>query len=163
MPKVTEEIKVQAKEMVLEHVSYRKIAAKFGVDQRDIYNALRNDPDIVAARVAGQLNPPRNRDHVSDYTQHPWVIDVLEHGMTQTAAAIKHGKSQPYVNQCVKKAKAQLEHTLNREPPPPPTPPTQDPEIAAISTLITAYALRHNLTTASVLDNLASLLQSGTR
>lgn len=153
MQKITEQIKAQAKELILARVSYSKAATKLQVDPLQLYNALCRDHDIVAAKAAGRLNPAKNTTKRTDYTNQPWVIDVMHNGMSQMAAAAKHGKSQAFISQCLRKAKEQLAQrgtSAEPAPPPPPQPPT-DPDLQAITLLISSYAARHNLSTKQVL------------
>lgn len=68
---------------------------------------LSTDPDIVKAKADGSI-PDRSTNTKSPqhYRKMPCVIDVLDNGMTRSAAAAKHGVSQPYVTRCVQKAQA---------------------------------------------------------
>lgn len=160
------------KAAILAGETYAAVAERYATSTQVVHALLSKDPDVVAAKASGALRSRgKPKMTLEECLADPVVVDVIHNNMTTVAAAKKYGVSQPAVWAKVKKAKDLMSPPppspttpfTNREPPPPPTPPTQDPELQAISTLITAYALRHNLTTASVLDNLASLLQSGTR
>lgn len=69
---------------------------------------ISEDPDIVKAKRDG-LIPDKGSKKVGaeHYRSLPHVIDVLEHGMTQTEAAKKYGLSQPLVCKHVNKAREQ--------------------------------------------------------
>lgn len=77
---------------------------------------ISTDPDIVKAKASGEIKDRSTNTKPPDhYRRMPWVVDVLDNGMTRLGAAAKHNVSQPYVSRCVQKA---------QEAPTTPTPTT---------------------------------------
>jgi predicted DNA-binding protein (UPF0251 family) len=71
---------------------------------------LSMDPDIVAAKASGSIKDRATKRMPPSYFRAlPFVVDVLDNGMTQSAAARKHGVSQPHVNASVKRAREATE------------------------------------------------------
>ena len=136
---------------VLSGMSGYAAAQKRGVDSLKYAKILAADPDIVAAKAAGVVKDRAKwRTTPDHYRRLPHVVDVLDNGMTQAAAAKKHGVSQPLVNRHVKqalggqpmlKAKAEAPTTSVSAP----MTPVADPEIDAIKALLNAYAARHQI------------------
>lgn len=132
---------------VLSGMSGYAAAQKRGVDSLKYAKILAADPDIVAAKAAGAIKDRAKwKTTPEHYRRLPHVVDVLDNGMTQAAAAKKHGVSQPLVNRHVKQAlggqpmlKAKAEAPTNDAV------PTADPEIDAIKALLAAYAARHQI------------------
>lgn len=93
---------------------------KYGVDSLKYAKRLSTDNDIVNAKAEGTVKDRAKWKRSPDHYRHlPHVIDVLENGMTQTAAAAKHGVSQPLVNRHVKQAlDGQPKPTTNDAPNP---------------------------------------------
>lgn len=143
--KIDQNLFQAVKDLVLQGVSGYAAAKQCGLDPLAVAKQLSRDPDIAAAKASGAIQTRiRRKANPTHYAKLPWVVDVLQNGMTQAAAAEKHGISQGRVSQTVRRAQEES------APPPPPQPPT-DPELQAITLLISSYAARHNLSTKQVL------------
>lgn len=93
------------KARVLAGETYYAIGKELGVNPLELSSALKRDPDIAAARREGLIRTRAPRQAPDHYASLPYVQDVLLHGMTASAAASKHGVSQPWVSRCVARAK----------------------------------------------------------
>jgi transposase-like protein len=127
------------------------------VFQPEVHTLLRQDPDIVAAKAAGELRVRgRTKLSLEDCLADPAVADVITNGMSTNAAAAKHGISQPTLWAKVKRAKDLISPPKPKPAPTTITPtspakpqlvtPTQDPEISAVKSLVEAIAHRKGLT-----------------
>lgn len=145
MTPIDEDVFERIKQLVLSGCSGYAACRKVGVDHMKYIKRISSDPDIVAAKASGAIKDlAKRRVTAEHYRALPHVVDVLDNGMSQTASAAKHGVSQPLVARHIAKAKDAA------PPPPQPQPPT-DPELQAITLLISSYAARHNLSTKQVL------------
>lgn len=146
----------EMKAAILSGQGYHKVGDRFGLSSALVHRLLRDDPDIVAAKANGTLRAPKRPQgslRKQDYLSLPYVIDVIERGMSTSAAARKHGISQSVVWTKVQAAKK----TLSTAPAPQPT-PTNDPEIDAITLLIKSYATRHNIDPQTLCETLKQRL-----
>lgn len=140
----------QAKSHVLAGKTYEAAAKLSGYGSKiDLYNALNNDPDIVAARADGTLKtrtkPAKRSDH---YSSKPHVRAVMA-GMSQSDAAKKFGVSQPLVSRHVRLAEQEAPTTATSAATPtstptpqptPPVPPTSDLDF--LVDIVRSYATR---------------------
>lgn len=139
----------QAKNHVLAGKTYEVAAKLSGYGSKiDLYNALNNDPDIVAARADGTLKtrakPAKRLDH---YSSKPHVRAVMA-GMSQSDAAKKFGVSQPLVSRHVRLAEQEAPTTSTSAPTPQPTPQPTTPnnvELDAIANILRDAAKRLNM------------------
>ena len=140
---------------VLSGMSGYAAAQKRGVDSLKYAKILAADPDIVAAKAAGVVKDRAKwKTTPEHYRRLPHVVDVLDHGMTQAAAAKKHGVSQPLVNRHVKQAlggqpmlKAKAEAPANA------TAPAAGPnEVNLIVQMAQALAANYNTTARNLLE-----------
>ena len=144
----------QAKALILSGSTY-PVAAKvsgFG-HPAALHDALKNDPDIVAAKEAGLVKSRRGALKSSDhYAAKPYVQAVLN-GMTHTEAAACFGVSQPLVSRHVKLAGAAAR--VGR-PTPPTTPPS--PDAVLIAEMAKSLAAKGSLTPRQLLEAASQLL-----
>lgn len=135
------DVYTRIKSLVLAGMSGYAACRRLGEDPLKWSKQLSRDPDIVKAKVDGDIRELGRKKPDRHYVEMPWVVDVMVNGMTQTAAAAKYGKPQPYVSLCVKRAKEVL--AKDQEAPTPtttPTPTTQDLDI--LEDIMRAYAKR---------------------
>ena len=140
---------------VLSGMSGYAAAQKRGVDSLKYAKILAADPDIVAAKAAGVVKDRAKWKKTPEhYRRLPHVVDVLDNGMTQAAAAKKHDVSQPLVNRHVKQAlggqpmlKAKAEAPVNA--PPAAAGPN---EVNLIVQMAQALAARYNTTARHLLE-----------
>ena len=143
---------------VLSGMSGYAAAQKRGVDSLKYAKILAADPDIVAAKAAGAIKDRAKWKNTPEhYRRLPHVIDVLDNGMTQAAAAKKHGVSQPLVNRHVKqalggqpmlKAKAEAPTNANANT----TTPAGPNEVNLIVQMAQALAASYNTTARNLLE-----------
>lgn len=142
---------------VLSGMSGYAAAQKRGVDSLKYAKILAADPDIVAAKAAGAIKDRAKwKTTPEHYRRLPHVVDVLDNGMTQAAAAKKHGVSQPLVNRHVKQAlggqpmlKAKAEAPANANA----TAPAAGPnEVNLIVQMAQALAANYNTTARNLLE-----------
>lgn len=144
----------EMKAAILSGDGYHKVGDRFGLSSAFIHRLLRDDPDIVAAKANGTLRAPkRHLDNLrkQDYLALPYVQDVLERGMSTSAAARKHGISQSVVWTKVQAAKKILE-ARPTPPTPPPAPPAPDADVSLILQMAQALATSHNTTARALLE-----------
>lgn len=126
----------QAKALILAGETYPDTAKAVGYgNHAALHAALKDDPDIVAAKANGQLRS-RATKGPEHYARKPYVQAVLN-GMTQSEAAKKYGVSQPLVGRHLKMA-------AGATPPPPtqPTSPNNDIELNLIADMLRSAAKR---------------------
>lgn len=151
------------KAAVLKGDSYRKVADRYNVSGALIHKLLADDPDIVAAKASGKLRGARNGSRMSTargkYQDLPYVIDVIQHGMSTAAAAKKHGISQPVVWEKVRSVRAQME-AATPTPTPQSTPPMPETLLTATKDLSEAFAKAHaaGLSTAAIIKIMSDSL-----
>lgn len=136
---------------VLGGMSGYAASKKRGLPSLKYANRLANDPDIVAAKEAGQIRHLAKRtksDH--DYRRRPHVIDVLDNGMTQAAAAAKHGVSQPLVARHIKLALAGASQ--------PTTPQPYSPEAQTLATTLRLLAASSGKSAKALWDEVAAVI-----
>lgn len=149
------------KGLVLAGMSGYAACRRAGEDPLKWSKQLSRDPDIVKAKAAGDIKERGRKRPTWHYAEMPWVVDVLQNGLSQTAAAAKHGKPQPYISLCVKRAKAEQEaptaaaatsapqaqaQTQTQTPQPTPQPTTpNNVELDAIANILRDAAKRLNM------------------
>lgn len=126
---IAPDIYTKIKGFVLAGMSGYAACRKFKEDPLKWSKQLSRDPDIVAAKAAGDIKELGRKRPDTHYTTMPWVVDVMVNGMSQTAAAAKHGKPQSYISVCVKRAKAVLARSQTTEPTPSPAAPPNPTEL----------------------------------
>ena len=145
----------QAKALILAGETYPDTAKAVGYgNHAALHAALKDDPDIVAAKASGKLRS-RATKGPEHYLRKPYVQAVLN-GMTQVEAAAKFGVSQPLVGRHLKLAGGAAK--VGRPPTTPPalTPTTND--VALIADLIKAHAQRLNIPAKTLLESVAAVL-----
>lgn len=139
------------KAAILAGETYKTVAERYGVFTPEVHTLLRRDPDIVAAKAAGELRVRgRGKLTLDECLADPAVADVINGGMSTNAAAAKHGISQPTLWAKVKRAR-----DLISPPKQPQALAQQDSEIIVIRALVRAYADRHDLPLLEVLRRLS--------
>lgn len=138
--------KAAIKAAILAGETYKAVAERYGVFQPEVHTLLRLDPDIVAAKAAGELRVRgRGKLTLEECLADPAVADVINGGMSTNAAAAKHGISQPTLWAKVKRAKDLINPPKqNPKPQPKPTPePTpNDHELNLIADMLRSAAQR---------------------
>lgn len=148
---------------VLAGKSIYAVSQAHGINPLTLSRALIKDPDIVKAKAAGVIRQRKGGAPAKkDYTKLPYVIDVIQHGMSTTAAAKKHGISQPVVWNKVKAAREHMEATKAATPTPTPqsTPPLPETLLTATKDLSEAFARAHaaGLSTAAIIKIMSDSL-----
>lgn len=150
---------------VLTGKSIYAVSQAHKINPLTLSRALIKDPDIVKAKAAGVIRQRKGGAPAKkDYTKLPYVIDVIQHGMSTTAAAKKHGISQPVVWNKVKAAREYMEATKAATPTPTPTPQSTPPMpetlLAATKDLSEAFARAHaaGLSTAAIIKIMSDSL-----
>lgn len=136
---------------ILSGEGYHKVGDRFGLSSALVHRLLRDDPDIVAAKANGTLRAPKRPQESlrkQDYLSLPYVIDVIERGMSTSAAARKHGISQSVVWTKVQAAKK----TLSSAPAPAPLPTAGPNEVNLIVQMAQALAANYNTTARTLLE-----------
>lgn len=149
----------QAKALILAGETYPDTAKAVGYgNHAALHAALKDDPDIVAAKASGQLRS-RATKGPEHYARKPYVQAVLN-GMTQVEAAAKFSVSQPLVGRHLKlaggAAKVGRPPTTSPSPSGPPPAPTND--VALIADLIKAHAQRLNIPAKTLLESVSEAL-----
>jgi hypothetical protein len=145
---------------VLSGMSGYAAARKRGVDSLKYAKLLAADPDILAAKAAGTVKDRAKwKTTPEHYRKLPHVVDVLDNGMTQAAAAEKHGVSQPLVNRHVKQAlggqpmmKARVRVTPAESAAPP------DPDIVLLADLVKSLAAKAGKTPQDMLAEVSATI-----
>ena len=141
----------QAKALILAGKTYTDTAKAVGYgNHAALHAALKDDPDIVAAKANGQIRS-RATKGPDLYARKPYVQAVLN-GMTQAEAAKKFGVSQPLVGRHLKMAAgaAPVAPTTSITPPP--------PDVTLIADLIRSLAVKAGVPAKSLLESVAAVL-----
>lgn len=142
----------EMKAAILSGQGYHRVGDRFGLSSALVHRLLRDDPDIVAAKANGTLRAPKRPQgslRKQDYLSLPYVIDVIERGMSTSAAARKHGISQSVVWTKVQAAKK----TLSSAPViTQPVPAAGHNEVNLIVQMAQALAANYNTTARTLLE-----------
>lgn len=137
------------KAAILAGETYKVVAERYGVFQPEIHTLLRRDPDIVAAKAAGELRVRgRTKLTLEECLADPAVADVISHGMSTNAAAVKHGISQPTLWAKVKRAKDLIQPPTSPAPKPAtssgaaPSPVSPVDDLDFLVDIVRSYAAR---------------------